>query len=172
MEEQHTRTLRVAVVGLGWFAMRAHIPALRKIERSDLLPGVRVEVSLVCTRNARAHAKVQQQLGHMVRCVETLEDVLSDHSVDVVDLVVPIYAMASAIEEALKAGKHVLSEKPGACSFVLAQRLWAEYSSQHHNPRAWYVSHQCNLISKCIPSRLKKHERIPFRSCVVMMLGY
>ena len=45
----------------------------------------------------------------------------------VVDLVLPITAMPAAIAACVAAGKHVLSEKPGACSPQTAAALWRAY---------------------------------------------
>jgi predicted dehydrogenase len=56
------------------------------------------------------------------------EQVLDDDTVRVMDLVLPIPVMADAIAACLAAGKHVLSEKPGACSVRSAAALWRVYS--------------------------------------------
>lgn len=62
-----------------------------------------------------------------VKTYADLEDVLADPLVDVVDLVLPIPAMPSAIEKCLRAGKSVISEKPVAPSPEVFSRLWAQY---------------------------------------------
>ena len=45
--------LRVALVGCGWFAVRAHLPALQKLERTSATAlGFRVSLYALCSRSA------------------------------------------------------------------------------------------------------------------------
>jgi predicted dehydrogenase len=54
--------------------------------------------------------------------------VLADPEIDVVDLVLPIGMMPEAIRASLRAGKHVISEKPCAPSVAACKDLLNEYS--------------------------------------------
>jgi predicted dehydrogenase len=67
-------------------------------------PGEKIDVS-----HLRAHA--------------TLEALLADNEVDLVDICSPPHAHAAAIEASLAAGKHVLCEKPLALDAESAQKL-------------------------------------------------
>jgi predicted dehydrogenase len=47
------RPLRLALVGCGWFAVRAHLPALEKLERTSTKAlGFRVCLYALCSRSA------------------------------------------------------------------------------------------------------------------------
>ncbi len=59
----------------------------------------------------------------------SIDDLLKDPSVHVVDLVLPIFDMPEAIEKVLVAGKCVLSEKPFAPDPTVAARLWQRYAA-------------------------------------------
>jgi predicted dehydrogenase len=76
---------------------------------------------------ARVACRLDKTKRGDVKTYANLEDVLADPLVDVVDLVLPIPAMPSAIEKCLRAGKSVISEKPVAPSPELVGRLWAQY---------------------------------------------
>ena len=107
--------------------MRAHLPALTKLEQSSASTlGVRLVA--ICSRTQASLAKAAKRIEHNVAQYTNLADVLADDDVDVVDLVLPIAAMAHAIEACLAAGKHVLSEKPAAASPAVAAWLWQQYA--------------------------------------------
>ena len=128
------RRLQVALVGCGWFAVRAHLPALQKLERtSSKALGFRIRLYALCSRSQtnvdRACKKLDQDKRQGVKTFVDLDAVLADPLVDVVDLVLPIPLMPAAIEKCLAAGKHVISEKPVAPSPEDAGRLWAHYTN-------------------------------------------
>ena len=140
--------MRVALVGCGWFALRAHLPALQKLERvSEQALGFRVSLYALCSRSPdniqKAVKRLDKDKRTQVKTFLSLEDVLTDQLVDVIDLVLPIAVMPDAIQRCLMAGKSVLSEKPIAPSPEVLGRLWACYLS--HAParqpcaRCWCV---------------------------------
>src|SRR5580704_13768500 len=101
---------RVALVGCGWFASEAHIPALRHLREQG-----HIEVVAVCSRSEKSTARAVGELGRPnLRRYTDLDALLADKEVDIVDLVLPISAMPAAIRASLQAGKHVISEKPCA----------------------------------------------------------
>jgi predicted dehydrogenase len=58
-----------------------------------------------------------------LRVHESLDSLLADGGIDLIDLCSPPHAHAAAIEQSLAAGKHVLCEKPLALEADEAQRL-------------------------------------------------
>src|SRR5580692_255824 len=101
---------RVALVGCGWFATEAHIPALRRLDEDK-----RIEVVAVCSRSDASLARACKDFGRTnLRQYTDIRALLADKDVDIVDLVLPISSMPEAIRAALEAGKHVISEKPCA----------------------------------------------------------
>ena len=80
--------LHVAVVGFGWYAKRAHLPAFRSLEAKGA-HGVRVKVTAVCIRTREGEelqeeekrvasllSVAQKRLGHAVVRLRSLEEVL------------------------------------------------------------------------------------------------
>lgn len=60
-----------------------------------------------------------------VRTMETLDELLTNPTVDAVYIAVPHYLLAPLTQQALEAGKHVLTEKPLAISLEEVDRLIA-----------------------------------------------
>jgi predicted dehydrogenase len=95
--------LRVAMVGTGSWAQRAHLPGWQRDGRA--------EVVALADTNPEALARAAATFG-VPRTVADYRDLLDDPDVDVVDVVTgnrPHFEISWA---ALEAGKHVLCEKP------------------------------------------------------------
>jgi len=92
---------KAAVVGLG-FVGRAHVEALRRLNIA-ICGGLGSSAE----RTASACAALD-----LVRAYASLEEVASDQSVDVVHLCTPNYLHFDEASQLLRAGKHVLCEKP------------------------------------------------------------
>lgn len=123
------REINVAVVGLG-FMGATHIKACRKV------PGARL--AAICDA---ARLPVDGDLSHIsgnvgtqeplkldmtqVKATKNFDDLLSDPAIDLVDLCVPTSAHPKLSIAALKAGKHVLCEKPLARTSALARDIIA-----------------------------------------------
>jgi predicted dehydrogenase len=93
--------LRAAVVGAG-FVGRAHIEALRRL--AVPIQGL-LGSSLVRTKQAC-------QALDIARAYESIEELASDESVDVVHVCTPNHLHFGQAKAALDAGKHVMCEKP------------------------------------------------------------
>jgi len=100
--------MRLAVVGLG-FMGGVHLKALASVPS--------VELAAVVSRRA-------PELS--VRHYTSLDDALADPEIDAVDLCLPTDLHQSATIAALRAGKHVLVEKPMALSVESCHRMIAE----------------------------------------------
>jgi hypothetical protein len=164
-----TRKLGIALVGCGWFGLRAHLPALTKLEQSTASTlGVRLVA--ICSRTQASLAKAAKRIDHTVAHYTSLAGVLADSDVDVVDLVLPIAAMPAAVEACLAAGKHVLSEKPAAASPIIASRLWQQYSSyaQQSSGAAHSRCHSPAAPAWCI---LENWCRYGYSLCLLLSLG-
>lgn len=95
------RKLRAAVIGLG-FVGRAHLEALRR-------RGIPIAGLLGSTPDRTQEAN--SSLG-IDRTYTSLDDLAEDSSVDVVHICTPNHLHFTQAETLLKAGKHVLCEKP------------------------------------------------------------
>jgi predicted dehydrogenase len=93
--------LRAAVIGAG-FVGRAHLEALRR----NAIP-----IQGVLGSSGARGREAGQSLG-IARAYDSLEELLSDSSVDVVHVCTPNYLHFPETAAALQAGKHVICEKP------------------------------------------------------------
>jgi predicted dehydrogenase len=95
--------IRVALVGLGDIALRAHLPALLAAPAVDLVALVEID---------------EERRGEGAACapgvpvVGSVDPVLADPAVDAVVVATPAWVTAGLARRALEAGKYVLAEKP------------------------------------------------------------
>lgn len=125
--------MRVGVIGLG-FMGSTHIKALHSI------PGA--ELAAVCSRDEKKLAGdlsgVQGNVGgpgermdfRNIGQYRDVRELLNDPTLDAVDICLPTHLHAPTALEALRAGKHVLIEKPMTLDAASARHLIAE-AAQH-----------------------------------------
>src|SRR5208337_4303064 len=101
------------LAGIGDIARKRVIPAIQAEPRSTLYGFV--------TRDA---AKARGFPG--AKTWATMEEAVADPAVDAVYIALPVALHANAAITALRAGKHVLCEKPMAMNFAEARRMVAE----------------------------------------------
>lgn len=123
--------IRLALVGSGIFAQDAHLPALKTLED-------RFEITAVYSRSRENAEALARDIPGGPAIYTDLDAVLTSDAVDAVDLLLPIEGLPSAIETALKAGKHVVSEKPIAPDVATGRRLLSEY--QQRQRQVWMVA--------------------------------
>jgi predicted dehydrogenase len=105
------RRLRIGLVGLGDVAVRAHLPALEREPRAEL-----VAVADVDPERLAAAPPGVQATGDAAA-------VLDDPDVDAVVIATPPSVTAGLVRLALAAGKYVLAEKPLALSVAEAEQV-------------------------------------------------
>jgi len=99
-------TLRLGVIGAGGFAQRQHIPNLLKSKISASLVAV-------CNRSG-VNAKKAAQKYRAQYCTTDYKEIIADPSIDAVIIATRHDTHASMAADAIRAGKHVLLEKPMA----------------------------------------------------------
>ena len=101
------KKINIAIWGLGRHSTSRIIPALSCIEELSIVG--------VCSRNPQSVAKYALEFG----CVGWTDssEMLNNVEVDIVYIATPIGVHAEQAEQALKAGKHVWSEKPLTCNY-------------------------------------------------------
>ena len=104
--------LRAGLIGLGGIS-RVHIDALQK------LPCARI--TAVCDIDEEKLARVAEATG--AKAYRDYTELLRDENVDIVHVLTPHYLHAPMSIAALKAGKHVLSEKPMASELSDAKTM-------------------------------------------------
>ena len=118
--------MNVAVVGLGFMGV-THIKAYQQLSAARLVAvcdSVRLPVNGVLpgvTGNVSGSGALD--LGRKIKVYRALEEVLADPEVDLVDLCVPTPLHPAQAIAALKAGKHVLCEKPLALTSAQARLI-------------------------------------------------
>jgi predicted dehydrogenase len=95
--------LNVGIVGLGWVA-GAHIETFKSVQGA--------KVTAVCSRRELQEADLEKQYGIPLKAYRSLDAMLSDPKIDIVDICTPHPLHAEQAIAAAKAGKHLLIEKP------------------------------------------------------------
>jgi len=107
------KNIRWGVVGSAGIARRRTIP-------EGIVPAANAELVGVCDISAKANADVAQAFG--VRPFQHLEELLAAE-IDAVYIATPVYAHCEQVARCVRAGKHVLCEKPLALSVAEAQKV-------------------------------------------------
>jgi predicted dehydrogenase len=129
------------VAGVGDIARKRVIPAIQAEPRSRLYGFV-----------TRTPAKAAAYPG--ARAWASIEEAVADPAVDAVYIALPVAFHAGAAITALRAGKHVLCEKPMAMNFAEAERMVAEgNTASHASGRLFGVSYYRRLYPKLIHAK-------------------
>jgi L-gulono-1,4-lactone dehydrogenase len=130
-----SRCTRIALIGCGWFARVAHIPALQRLETEG-----RIKLVGLCSRSEESITRASRLYGRTdIKHYRSLKEVAEDEDVDLVDLLLPIEAMPDAIKLFLNSGKHLISEKPCAPSMANGVELMDLYA-RLDRPPLWAVA--------------------------------
>lgn len=103
----------IGIVGCGGIVNCAHLPAYRS-------NGLRV---LACYDRDRAAAEKTAAEHGIPRVAGSLDDLLADPEIEIVDIAVTPWAQAEIALRAIAAGKHLLCQKPLADDFGAAVRV-------------------------------------------------
>ncbi len=123
--------VRLALIGAGTSARKAHVPALAALHE-------RFQVVAVCSRTRSSAEELAALLPEPVALYTEIPDLLARDDLDAVDIVLPIPVMPQVVAQALEAGKHVISEKPIAPTVAEGRRLIAIH--HRHPDRVWMVA--------------------------------
>jgi len=107
-------TLRIGLVGCGTIARRSHLPSLRAAGDADVV---------AFASRSRSSAEVAAGEWGSGRVYDDWRRLVSDSDVDAVDICSPNRSHAPVAVAAAEAGKHVLVEKPMACTVEEADRM-------------------------------------------------
>jgi len=133
--------LRIGIVGLG-FMGKMHFDTYARMKKAkvvaicDVDPKKRSGDWSGIAGNIGAKGKKVDLAG--IRVYARLADMLADPAVEVVDVTLPTYLHAPAVVAALKAGKHVICEKPMAVNSREAARM---VTSARRARRRLFVAH-------------------------------
>lgn len=136
--------IKVAVIGCGTIANSAHIPAYMKNECA--------EIAYFCDIRIERAEKAVRDYG-CGRAVADYHEILRDPEVEAVSVCTPNNMHAAIAIECLRAGKHVLCEKPAARTYAEALQM---QQAQHETGKVLNIgvvnrfNDSVNLIKKMI----------------------
>ena len=114
--------ITVAVIGCGRIAMKAHLPALSRIE------GVRVKYACDILPEKAELARSEYPIVENV--IEDYKVALADSEVDAVLILTPNFSHYTIAMDSMRAGKHVFCEKPITISYPLSVEMANEAESR------------------------------------------
>ena len=107
------RTHSIGVVGAGGIVKSAHLPAYR---------AAGLTVSAIYDRSLE-RAKALATEFNIAKVCRSLEELLRDPSIDVIDIAVPPQSQSEIVLEAVRYGKHLLCQKPLAMTAAAGELL-------------------------------------------------
>lgn len=112
----------LAIIGCGRIANLAHFPALAKMDN--------IRVKYVCDIIKEKAEAVKEKFPFAENVITDYNVALNDSEVDAVFVLTPNYAHYEITMAALKAGKHVMCEKPITVNYELSAEMAKEAEKQ------------------------------------------
>ncbi len=112
----------IAVIGCGRIANSAHFPALSKLEN--------VRIKYACDILLEKAEAAKEAFPCVEQAVADYRAVLADPEVEAVFVLTPNYLHYTITMDALRAGKHVMCEKPITVNYALSCEMAAEAEKQ------------------------------------------
>lgn len=116
------KTTVIAVVGCGRIANGAHLPALSKLDN--------VRIKYACDLILEKAEKAKADFPKIEQVITDYNVALADPEVEAVFVLTPNYAHYTVSMDALRAGKHVMCEKPVTVSYELSCEMANEANKQ------------------------------------------
>ena len=116
------KTTVVAIVGCGRIANNAHLPALTKLEN--------VRIKYACDLIIEKAQALKEKFPKIEQIITDYKVALADPEVEAVFVLTPNFAHYTITMDALRAGKHVMCEKPVTVSYELSCEMAAEADKQ------------------------------------------
>ncbi len=110
------KTIKIGIIGLGWVSQHRHIPTLKR--------DARFEIVGVADRHPALAAECARRFGIPRHCgASSVAEIDWLTNVDALDVVTSPMSHAALIGDALRAGKHVITEKPFTMSVAEGAQL-------------------------------------------------
>ncbi len=109
------RKVKLGIIGCGIATRELHWPAIKELDNC-------FEVVAVCNRTESKAKKFSKIVGN-VPYTSDYKKLLRRDDIEAVTVCVPIISNCKIVEDALKAGKHVLAEKPIAANIEQATQM-------------------------------------------------
>ena len=102
----------IAIIGCGRIARNAHLPALSQLDD--------VRIKYGCDLIEEKAKKLQEDFPKIENVITDYNVALNDPEVEAVWVLTPNFAHYTVTMDALRAGKHVLCEKPITVNYALS----------------------------------------------------
>ena len=110
--------VRIGIIGCGGIANGKHLPALKKIKEAELVA--------FCDIIEEKAVKAAKEYGTPDAKVYTdYKELLKDESIDAVHVLTPNRSHSFISIDSMRAGKHVMCEKPMAKTYAEAKEMVA-----------------------------------------------
>ena len=108
--------VRIGIIGCGGIANGKHLPALQKVKEAELVA--------FCDIIEEKAVKAAKEYGTPDAKVYTdYKELLKDESIDAVHVLTPNRSHSFISIDAMRAGKHVMCEKPMAKTYAEAKEM-------------------------------------------------
>lgn len=112
----------IGVIGCGRIANNAHFPAFANMDN--------IRVKYACDIIIEKARAIQEKYSFVENVTEDYKVVLADKEVEAIWVLTPNYAHYTITMDALKAGKHVMCEKPITVNYALSLEMAQEAEKQ------------------------------------------
>ncbi|MCF8240360.1 MAG: Gfo/Idh/MocA family oxidoreductase [Melioribacteraceae bacterium] len=109
------KKINLGIIGTGIAARNLHLPALQKLKS-------KFNIKAVCNHTEKKAKEFSHIAGEVPYTLD-YKDILADPSIDAVDIILPLDLNYKVTRDALKAGKHVIVEKPLAANMKEANLM-------------------------------------------------
>lgn len=109
------KPVKLGIIGCGIAARDLHYPALQQLKD-------KFEIIIVCNHTEPKAKQFAEMVGG-VPYVLDYHDLLKRQDVEAVDIILPIHLNYQVTKDSLKAGKHVIVEKPLAANLTQANEM-------------------------------------------------
>lgn len=116
--------IKLGLLGVGAAVRKLHLPALSKLASE-------IEIAAIWSRSAERARSFAAEIG-AGRSYTDYRELLADKAIDAVLTAVPIELNAALAIEAIRAGNHVLAEKPIAATLAEARQVLDACRSTEH----------------------------------------
>jgi predicted dehydrogenase len=103
----------IGIIGSGFIIKECHLPAYQNAG---------YQISGTTSRSYENAKKAADQFG-LPRAYSSIDELLNDPSVDIVDIAVPPHLQKDIIRKAARHGKHILAQKPVATNYLDAKEI-------------------------------------------------
>jgi predicted dehydrogenase len=109
------KKIKLGIIGSGIAANKLHLPALKKLAEE-------FEIVAVCSRTEEKAKALSEKIGNIPYYTD-YKKLLKNKEIEAVDIALPIDLNYKVTKAALKAGKHVIVEKPIAANLKDADKM-------------------------------------------------